>query len=124
MGGYYSLGQRDGGLMTSRRRKTKDIPFAALGPQLENLRLRRGVSQVELAAAMGMGQSALSHMERRADVLVSTLAEYVESLGGVLTIEAKFRDGESVALMEGGRAPAAADMSGLVETDRQMALPA
>jgi transcriptional regulator with XRE-family HTH domain len=66
--------------MKSKRRKTEDTPFAALGPQLENLRLQRGISQVQLAEAMGMGQSALSHLERRADIHISTLTEYESRL--------------------------------------------
>jgi predicted transcriptional regulator/transcriptional regulator with XRE-family HTH domain len=109
--------------MKSKRRKAEDTPFAALGQQLENLRLQRGISQVQLAEAMGMGQSALSHLERRADILLSTLTEYVDSLGGLLSIEVKFRDGETVKLLNGSRAPAAADISGLDEADRQMAFP-
>ena len=68
--------------MKSKRRKAEDTPFAAVGSQLENLRLQRGVSQVQLAETMGMGQSALSHLERRADIHLSTLTEYVDSLGG------------------------------------------
>jgi predicted transcriptional regulator len=109
--------------MKSKRRKAEDTPFANLGPQLENLRLQRGVSQVQLAEAMGMGQSALSHLERRADIHISTLTQYVESLGGLLNIEVKFRDGETVRLLDRSRAPADADTSGLVEADTQMALP-
>jgi predicted transcriptional regulator/DNA-binding Xre family transcriptional regulator len=106
--------------MKAKRRKTQDIPFAALGPQLENLRLQRGISQVQLAEAMGMGQSALSHLERRADILISTLTEYVDALGGLLSIDVKFRDGEIVRLLNSGNAPST---SGLVEDDPQMALP-
>ena len=109
--------------MKSKRRRAKDGPFAALGPQLENLRLQRDISQVQLAEAMGMGESALSHLERRADILLSTLTEYVDSLGGLLSIEVKFRDGEKVKLLDGSRASPAADMEGLLEADRQMALP-
>ena len=109
--------------MKSRRPKAEDIPFAALGPQLENLRLQRGFSQVHLAEAMGIGQSALSHLERREDILLSTLTEYTESLGGVLTIEVKFADGETVKLLEGSRAPAMANISGAADADKQMALP-
>src|SRR5689334_16903291 len=101
--------------MASKRRKAEDIPVAALGPQLENLRLQRGVSQVQLAEAMGMVQSGLSHLERRADILVSTLTQYASSLGGVLTIEVTFRDGETVKLLEDGRAASQAYTSGLVE---------
>ena len=109
--------------MKSKRGRAKDAPFAALGPQLENLRLQRGISQVQLAEAMGMGQSALSHLERRADILISTLTEYVESLGGLLSIDVKFRDGEIVSLLGSGSAPSTSNVSGLVEDDRQMALP-
>jgi predicted transcriptional regulator len=110
--------------MKSKRRKGEDTPFADLGPQLENLRLQRRISQVQLAEAMGIGQSALSHLERRADIHISTLTQYVDSLGGLLNIEVKFRDGETVKLLDRSRAPAAADISELVEADGQMALPA
>ncbi len=110
--------------MRPRRRKAENTPFEALGPQLESLRLQRGISQVQLAEAMGMGQSALSHLERRADILVSTLTEYADSLGGLLTIEVKFRDGETVKLMEGGPPSSTANLAGVVDADRQMALTA
>ncbi|MGE4048749.1 MAG: helix-turn-helix domain-containing protein [Acetobacteraceae bacterium] len=110
--------------MKSRRRKAENIPFAALGPQLESLRLQRSISQSQLAEAMGMGQSALSHLERRSDILLSTLAQYVDSLGGLLNIEAKFPDGETVKLLEAGRAPVASDALDGIELEKQMALPA
>ena len=110
--------------MKSKRRRVEDTPFAAFGQQLENLRLQRGVSQVQLAETMGMGQSALSHLERRADIHLSTLTQYIDSLGGLLSIEVKFRDGETVKLIDRSRALATADISGLIEADRQMALPA
>lgn len=67
-----------------------------------------------------MGQSALSHLERRADALVSTLKQYVEALGGILSIEAAFKNGEIVKLLEGPAISAAA----AVEDDKQLALPA
>ena len=110
--------------MKSKRRRVEDTPFAAFGQQLENLRLQRGVSQVQLAETMRMGQSALSHLERRADIHLSTLTQYINSLGGLLSIEVKFRDGETVKLIDRSRALATADISGLIEADRQMALPA
>ena len=110
--------------MKSKRRRVEDTPFAAFGQQLENLRLQRGVSQVQLAETMRMGQSALSHLERRADIHLSTLTQYIDSLGGLLSIEVKFRDGETVKLIDRSRALATADISGLIEADRQMALPA
>lgn len=71
-----------------------------------------------------MGQSALSHLERRPDILVSTLTEYADSLGGELTIEVKFRNGEVVKLMGGGHLRATAGVADPIEADGQMALPA
>jgi predicted transcriptional regulator/DNA-binding Xre family transcriptional regulator len=109
--------------MKPKRRKTEDTPFPSFGSLLENLRLHRGVSQVQLAEKMGMGQSALSHLERRDDIHVSTLTEYVESLGGSLSIDVKFRGGETVTLLEASRASAGTDIPGLAEDDEQMALP-
>ena len=41
-----------------------------------------------------MNQSEVSKIEHRTDVYISTLAEYVEALGGRLEIRAVFRDRE------------------------------
>ena len=110
--------------MKSKRRKADDTPFAAFGQQLENLRLQRGISQVQLAEAMGMGQSALSHLERRADIRSFDADRIRRFAWRFVSIEVKFRDGETIKLMDRSRSLAAADMSGLAEADRQMAPPA
>jgi predicted transcriptional regulator len=72
---------------------------------------------------MGMRQSALSHWSVGRTSISRPDRIRIDSLSGLLSIEVKFRDGETVKLLERSRAPAA-DMSGLVEGDRQMALPA
>jgi len=41
-----------------------------------------------------VNQSEVSKIEHRTDVYISTLAEYVEALGGRLEIRAVFRDRE------------------------------
>lgn len=56
-----------------------------------------GLTQVQVAAKMGIGQGNVSELERRTDVLVSTLRSYVEALGGVLEIRAIF-EGHRVVL--------------------------
>ncbi len=43
-------------------------------------------SQVEVAAVLGIRQLAVSRLERRRDVRVSTLRAYVEALGGSLEL--------------------------------------
>jgi DNA-binding XRE family transcriptional regulator len=50
---------------------------------LSALRQALGVTQVELAKRMGVGQPAVSALERnrRADMLLSTLAGYLEAVG-------------------------------------------
>ena len=50
------------------------------------------MSQEELAAQLSVGQSAISKLERRADVHLSTLRHFVAALGGVLELRARFPD--------------------------------
>lgn len=57
---------------------------------LPELRRLKGMTQVDLAEAVGMDQSELSKAERRGDRRVSTLRRYVEALGGKLEITARF----------------------------------
>lgn len=69
---------------TEGRRALRD----ALG--LAHIRAGRRVSQVELAARLDRSQGNVSELERRADVYLSTLREYVEALGGELEVNAVF----------------------------------
>jgi DNA-binding XRE family transcriptional regulator len=59
---------------------------------LEQLRVALGVSQEELARLLDVQQPAISKLERRDDMRVSTLREVIEALGGELKLSAKFRD--------------------------------
>lgn len=58
--------------------------------RLGQIRRRRQVSQVELAGRIGTSQGDLSRLERRSDLLVSTLTRYLEALGGSLELSARF----------------------------------
>lgn len=62
--------------------------------QLQELRKARQVTQVEVAKAMCVEQAAVSKLERREDMYVSTLREYVRALGGELKLVASFPDGD------------------------------
>ncbi|MCY1703758.1 XRE family transcriptional regulator [Deinococcus sp. SL84] len=62
--------------------------------QLTELRQAREKTQAEVAAALGTGQAAVSKLERREDMYVSTLREYVEALGGQLRLVATFPEGD------------------------------
>lgn len=62
--------------------------------QLQELRKTRNITQVEVAKAMSVEQAAISKLERRDDMYVSTLREYVKALGGELKLVASFPDAE------------------------------
>ena len=53
---------------------------------LAEIRRAAGVTQVEMAARLGMTQSSVSQLERRGDVLLSTLAAYLAALGAAANI--------------------------------------
>lgn len=59
---------------------------------LKDLRKRAGQTQEELAAALGVGQDTISRLEKRSDMLLSTLRHYVECIGGRLALVATFPD--------------------------------
>lgn len=61
---------------------------------LEEIRKARQMTQAKLADALGVNQGEVSKIEHRTDIYLSTLASYVEALGGKLEIRAVFPDRE------------------------------
>ena len=57
---------------------------------LKDLRKAAEQTQEDLAAALGVGQGTISRLEKRSDMLLSTLRHYVESMGGKLELVAQF----------------------------------
>ena len=53
---------------------------------LQELRKALGKSQAEVARQMGISQPSVAQMEKRRDWMLSTLANYVEALGGRLRL--------------------------------------
>jgi predicted transcriptional regulator len=74
-------------------------PSEGLGPRLRDLRCLRDTTQLSLAETMNIGQTALSHLERRDDLLLSSVMDYVAALGGCLHIAATFPNGDPVKLL-------------------------
>ena len=52
------------------------------------------MTQARLAETLGVKQGEVSKIEHRTDVYLSTLAGYIEALGGKLEIRAVFPDRE------------------------------
>jgi transcriptional regulator with XRE-family HTH domain len=73
------------------RRKTEAM-LAVI--ELNELRKARKLTQEQLADRLGIRQSNVSKLERRADLLVSTLRDVVEAMGGELRVTARFPDAE------------------------------
>jgi len=61
---------------------------------LQELRETRQLTQQQIAEQLKSGQAAVSKLERRADMYVSTLRRFIEAMGGELEIIARFPDGD------------------------------
>ncbi|MFD2644140.1 helix-turn-helix domain-containing protein [Pseudomonas japonica] len=55
---------------------------------LQALRRELEVTQESLAERMAVGQANISKVEKRSDMLISTLRDYIEALGGTLELVA------------------------------------
>lgn len=65
---------------------------------LREVRRLREKTQKELAILLEKRQDEISRLERREDFLVSTLADYIEALGGHLKIVAEFNDSPPITI--------------------------
>jgi transcriptional regulator with XRE-family HTH domain len=62
--------------------------------RLRELRKSRNITQVEVAQAMGVEQAAVSKLEHRGDMYLSTVYAYIRALGGELKLVASFPEGD------------------------------
>jgi transcriptional regulator with XRE-family HTH domain len=65
---------------------------------LGDLRKAQALTQERMAELLGVSQEAVSRMERRTDMLLSTLTSYVEAMGGTLRLVAEFPGKPPVAI--------------------------
>ena len=65
---------------------------------LRALRQARQLTQVQVAQRLNIGQDAVSRMEKRTDLHLSTLMEAIRAMGGELQLVVKFPDRPSVRL--------------------------
>jgi DNA-binding XRE family transcriptional regulator len=81
--------------MTAKQRAEIKARSAKLLSELplEQLRSARSLTQTNLAHLLGVNQSAISKMEKRTDMYLSTLRSYIEAMGGNLEIQAVFPEG-------------------------------
>jgi hypothetical protein len=65
---------------------------------LRDLRHAQHLTQERMAELMGVEQENVSRLERRADLLLSTLSSYVAAMGGRLRLVAEFPNRLPVAI--------------------------
>ena len=88
------------GLDPAEHRKVEELAteFIAQEMTLRELRKARRLTQVSVARELGVSQDAVSRMEQRSDLLLSTLRRTVEAIGGSLSLIARFPDRPPVEL--------------------------
>jgi len=65
---------------------------------IQDLRKARELTQTRLGELLGKNQVTIAQMEKRTDMLLSTLRSYVEAMGGQLNIVVQFPDRDPVVL--------------------------
>ena len=87
-------------LSPGRRKKVEARAAQLIAEEmtLQELRRARRLSQVRVARKLGIGQEGVSKIEKRADLMISTLRKTVEAMGGSLSLVAEFPDRDPVIL--------------------------
>lgn len=88
------------GLSAERRKKIEARAAQIIAEEmtLQKLRRARRLTQVRVAKTLGIGQEGVSKIERRADLMISTLRKSIQAMGGTLSLVAEFPDREPVVL--------------------------
>ena len=86
-----SLGQR-------KKVEARAAELIAEEMTLRELRHARRLTQVRMAKKLGITQDGVSRLEKRSDLLLSTLRKTVRAMGGKLSLVAEFPDREPVVL--------------------------
>ncbi len=89
------------GLPADRRKKIAARTDELMREEMtmRELRKARNITQARLAKELKVKQEQISRIEKRSDLLISTLRRQVEALGGELTILASFPEGAPVKIV-------------------------
>ena len=95
-----TLTERVDRLPTSRREKVEQRARELIAEEmsLRDLRKAREKTQAHVAKKLGIKQENVSRIEKRSDLLISTLSGYIEAMGGKLSLVAEFPDRPPVTL--------------------------
>ena len=95
-----TLEQKMKSISPARRKKIEARQSALIAEEmtLQELRRARKLTQVRMAKALGITQDGVSRLEKRSDLLLSTLRKTVVAMGGNLSLVAEFPDRKPVVL--------------------------
>ena len=95
MSGHKPWSELTKGFSSERRRHIDEMRKKMIAEMpLHELRRARALTQQDLAETLNVNQPAVSKMEQRTDVYISSLRSYIEAVGGKLKIVAEFPEGE------------------------------
>ncbi len=86
----------------SQRRSREKANRMIEAMALDELRSALSMTQDQLGQTLGVKQAAVSKMERRTDMYVSTLRNVISAMGGRLEIRAVFPDRGAVEIAQFG----------------------
>ena len=80
------------GLSPARRKRVEARTTELITEErsLRDLRRALALTQDRMAEKLGIGQDGISRLEKRSDLLLSTLRTYIEAMGGKLRLVAEF----------------------------------
>jgi transcriptional regulator with XRE-family HTH domain len=89
-------------LNSAQRKKVEDRATELIAEEmsLRDLRKARKLTQARLAKVLGVTQDSVSRLEKRSDLLLSTLRKTVKAMGGDVRIIAEFPDRAPVVLYD------------------------
>lgn len=95
MSGRHPFNELTKDFSPERRQRIDDMKRELLAElPLHELRRARALTQQDMAKTLKVNQPAVSKLEQRTDMYVSSLRSYVEAVGGQLKIVAEFPEGE------------------------------
>ena len=95
-----TLEQKMAALSPVRRKKVEARTAELIEDEKSLCDLRRALAltQEKMAEELGIGQDGISRLEKRSDLLISTLRGYVEAMGGKLRLVVEFPNRPPVML--------------------------
>jgi DNA-binding XRE family transcriptional regulator len=81
-----------GKLPLARRQKVEARAQELIAEQLtlQDIRRARKLTQEQMATTLNIGQDSISRLEKRSDMMLSTMRGYIEAMGGSLELVARF----------------------------------